>query len=162
MPGDFEDLYDLEDMDDEEIASLILEELSEYPEVDPDGIDVEVEDGFVTLTGRVGTEFELQEIEHVISDVLGIANYSNELVVDELVRVEYNAGADDAVVEDEEVEAPYGEEGIRAEPSADHLLDDVEGQAYGTHHYPRALEVGETYEPPDRPIQEGSWSEENH
>ncbi|HEX6940844.1 MAG TPA: BON domain-containing protein [Longimicrobiales bacterium] len=162
MPGDFEDLYDLENMDDDEIASLILGELEEYPDIDSDGIDVDVEDGFVTLTGRVGTEFELQEIEHVLSDVLGIANYSNELVVDELMRVEYAAGADDAVAEDAEVESQYGEEDARAEPAASHLLEDVEAGAYGTHDLRSAIESGEAYEPPDRPIQEGSWSEENH
>src|SRR5690606_21646099 len=162
MPGDYEDLYDLENLDDDELASLILEELGEYPEIDPDAIDVDVQDGFVTLTGRVGTEYELQVVEQVLSDVLGIANYSNELVVDELARIEYLAGADDAVAEDEEIEAQYGEEGRRTEPTAEHLLEDVAGQAYGTHDYQRALETGETYEAPDRPIQEGSWSEENH
>lgn len=162
MPGDFEDLYDLENLDDDEIASLILEELGEYPEIDPDAIDVDVEDGFVTLTGRVGTEYELQVIEQVVSDVLGISNYSNELVLDELVRIEYPAGADDAVAEDEEVEAPFGEEGLVTESTAEHLFEDVEGQAYGRHDHTRALERGETYEAPDRPMQEGSWSEENH
>ncbi len=162
MPGDFEDLYDLENLDDEEIASLILEELGEYPEIDPDAIDIDVEDGFITLSGRVGTEYELQVVEQVVSDVLGISNYSNELVLDELVRIEYPAGADDAVVEDEEVEAQLGEEGLRTESTAEHLLEDVEGHAFGTHDYPRALERGEAYEAPDRPIQEGSWSEENH
>jgi len=162
MPGDYEDLYDLENLDDDELASLILEELGEYPEIDPDAIDVDVQDGFVTLTGRVGTEYELQVVEQVLSDVLGIANYSNELVVDELARIEYLAGADDAVAEDEEIEAQYGEEGRRTEPAAEHLLEDVAGQAYGTHDYQRALETGETYEAPDRPIQEGSWSEETH
>lgn len=162
MPGDFEDLYDLENMDDAEIASLILEELGEYPDLDPDRVDVQVEDGFVTLAGRVGTEQELQEIEFVISDVLGIANYSNELVVDELVRVEYNAGADDAVAEDEEVESQLGEEGRATEPTADHLLEDIVGELYGTHDAQRAIERGEAYEAPDRPVQEGGWSEENH
>ncbi len=162
MPGDFEDLYDLDDMDDEEIETLVLDELGEYPDIDPDGVDVGVEDGFVTLSGRVGTEHELQVIEHIVSDVLGISNYSNELVIDELVRVEYAAGADDAVAADEEAESQYGEEGEATEPTADHLLEDVTGHAYGTHDLHRAIERGEAYEPPDRPVQEGSWSEENH
>lgn len=162
MPGDFEDLYDLENMDDEEIEALILEELGEYPDIDPDDISVDVEDGFVTLTGRIGTEQELQEIEFILSDVIGIANYSNEIVIDELVRAEYSAGADDAVVEDEEVESQYGEEPGRTDPQAQHLLEDVRGDAYSTHDMQQAIERGQSYEPPDRPIQEGSWSEENH
>ena len=130
MPGDFEDLYDLENMDDEEIEALILEELGEYPDIDPDDISVDVEDGFVTLTGRIGTEPELQEIEFILSDVIGIANYSNE---------------------------PG-----RTDPQAQHLLEDVRGDAYSTHDMQQAIERGQAYEPPDRPIQEGSWSEENH
>lgn len=162
MPGDFEDLYDLENMDDEAIAALIRQELDEYPDIDPDDVVVDVENGFVTLSGRIGTEQELHEIEFLLSDVLGIANYSNELIIDELVRAEYSAGADDAVVEDEEVEAQLGESGRRTEPSADHLLEDIEGEAYGTQDMQRAIERGEAYEPPIRPIQEGSWSEENH
>jgi hypothetical protein len=162
MPRDFEDLYDLENLDDSDLYDLIVQEISEYPDLDPDLIDVDVEEGFVTLTGRVGTEQELQQIEFILSDVLGIANYSNELVIDSLMRAEYPPGADDAVVEDEEVEAQLGEEGRQTDPQAEHLLEDVEGEQFGTHDLQQAISRGEAYEPPDRPIQDGSWSEENH
>lgn len=162
MATDYEDLYDLDDLDDQEIADLIYQELEEVPELDPDLIDVDVEDGFVTVTGRVGTEWELQVVEHVLSDVLGIANYSNELVVDELVRAEYSPAADEAVAEDAEVEAQLGEGFGRTDPSAEHLFEDLPGELYGTHDLQQAIELGEAYEAPDRPVQEGSWSEEAH
>jgi len=162
MATDFEDLYDLDNLDDQEIADLIYQELEEYPEIDPDLIDVEVEDGFVTVTGRVGTEWELQVVEHVLTDVLGIANYSNELVLDELVRGEYSPAADEAVAEDLEVEAQIGEGAGQTDPSAEHLIEDLAGELYGTHDVQQAIEFGEAYEVPDRPVQEGSWSEEAH
>ena len=162
MADDFEDLYDLDSLDDTSVYDLILQELHEYPDLDPDLVDIQVENGFVTLSGRVGTEQELQVIEHILTDVLGIANYSNELVIDELARAEAPEGADDAVIEDEEVEAQLGEEGDRTETTADHLFEDLPGELWGTHDLQKAIEQGEAYEPPDRPIQEGSWSEERH
>src|SRR5690606_9076698 len=159
---DYEDLYSLGDLDDEELHELILQELEEYPELDPDLLDIQVEDGFVTITGRVGSEAELQEIEQIVSDVLGIANYSNEVVVDELVRGTSSEAADEAAAEDAEVEAQLGEEGELTDAQADHLIEDLPGELYGTHHVQAAISRGEAYEPPDRPVQEGSWSEEKH
>lgn len=159
---DYEDLYSIGDLDDDELHDLILQQLSEYPELDPDLLDIQVEDGFVTLAGRVGSEAELQEIEQVVADVLGIANYSNEVLVDELVRAEQNEAADVSVAEDREVDAQIGEEGEATDPQADHLIEDLPGRLYGTHNVQAAISRGEAYEPPDRPVQEGSWSEENH
>jgi hypothetical protein len=162
MPRDYEDLYGLHDADDEEIYDLILEQLGEYPEIDPGLIDVQVEDGFVTLSGRVGTEQELQTVEHILSDVLGIANYSNELVVDELVRGETDVAADDAIDEELEAADRTGARAITTTDTAAHLLVDLEAELYGTHDLQDAIERGEAYEAPDRPVQEGSWSEEDH
>lgn len=162
MATDYEDLFDVDNMDDDEIEDLIREELESYPELDPEPLNIEVEEGFVTLGGRVGTEEELQLVEHAVSDVLGIANYSNELVVDELTRAEHDEGADVAAVEDAEVEDDLGESGRVTEPTADHLIEDLESEMYGTHDVHKAIERGTAYEPPDRPPQEGTWSEENH
>lgn len=163
MAEDYEDLYDLSNLDDGEIYDLILQELHEYPDLDADLIDIEVQDGFVTLGGRVGTEQELQEIQYVLTDVLGIGNFSNEIVLDELVRAQRSEAADDAVVEEEESDPWIGKSGERTDPEAGHLLEDLEGDLYGTHDIGKAISQGEAYEPPDnRPMQEGSWSEENH
>lgn len=162
MPGDFEDLYDLDSMDDAEIAELLDEQFGDYGGLDPDLLDVQVEEGFVTLSGRVGTEEELQLVEQIVTDVLGIANYSNEIVLDELVRAEYAEGADEAATEDAELEAQLGEEGEVTEPSADHLVEDLKGELYGTNDLHDAIQEGKSYHPPDRPPQRGTWSEENH
>lgn len=162
MPADYEDLFDLDNLDDDEIYDLIMQEVSEVPELDPELIDVQVDDGFVTLMGRVGTEQELQQFEFLVSDTLGIRNYSNEIVIDELVRAEYSEAADDAIIEDEEAEAQLGESGERTDPQADHLMEELEGEQFGTHDMQRSISRGEAYEAPDRPIQDGSWSEESH
>lgn len=163
MARDYEDLYDLDNQDDTDIYDLIRQELNEYQDIDTDLLDIRVENGFVILAGRVGTEQELQEVQYVVSDLLGIANFSNEIVIDELVRAEHSEGADDAIVEDEEVRAQVlGESGERTDPQADHLQEDLDGQLYGTRDLQSAVSRGETYEPPDRPVQEGTWSEENH
>lgn len=163
MPADFEDLFDLENLPDDEIHELIMQEITEFPELDADGLDVLVDEGFVTLSGRVGTEQELQQIQHTVEDTLGIRNYSNDLVVDGLVRLEQPEGADDAIVEETELQTPTRSEASeRTDPQADHLMEDLETEQFGTQEMQRSIERGEAYEAPDRPIQEGTWSEENH
>src|SRR5437762_585270 len=100
MASDFEDLYDLENLNDDELKQLVLQELSEYPEIDVDLIEIRAQDGVVTVTGRVGTEQELQQVEQVLTDVIGVDSVRNELVIDELVRGERSEAADDAWAED--------------------------------------------------------------
>ena len=90
MPRDYENLYNIENMGDQEIADLISQELREYPDVDVDDLDIRVQEGFVTLGGRVGTEQELQVVSQVVSDVLGIRTYSQKPAFDpERVRLDF-------------------------------------------------------------------------
>ena len=72
MGDDFEDLYGLSDMDDDEIRELIRQQLEEHTRIDPDEIDVDVTDGRVRLSGRVGSEQDYQAIEHVLTDLVGL------------------------------------------------------------------------------------------
>lgn len=162
MARDDADFSDIESMGDEELTQLVREELNEHPDLDADGIDVGVKDGRVTLAGRVGTEAEFQVIEHVLSDVLGIATVENGLVVDELVRQEQPEAADNANA------GVYASGGSasgganRTEDSAEHLLRDTTAEQYGTSDMGEAVERGHTYNPPDTPVQEGTWNKENH
>jgi hypothetical protein len=162
MPRDYEDLYDLDNMDDTELRELIEQELAEYPELDPDLIEPVVEDGFVRLEGRVGTEQELQQVEHLLSDVLGLSAYSNGLVVDETVRGLRSEAADEEAVEEAELSGSSAEDAAHTDPEAAHLMEDTVSEQYGTQDVRKAVERGHSYEPPDRPPQEGSRSEENH
>lgn len=162
--ADYEDLYDLDNLDDDEIYDLIVQQFEEYGDIDLDLIDILVDGGFITLSGRVGTEHELQVVEQILTDVLGVQNYSNEVVIADLARTELSEAADDArfEVDAAEVVSPLGEGDDRTDPQAAHLLENIAGELYGTHDLQRAIEQGEAYEAPDRPLQEGSWSEENH
>lgn len=162
--ADYEDLYDLDSLDDDEIHELLLQQIEEFGEIDADLLDITVENGFITLGGRVGTEQELQVLEQILTDVLGIMNYSNEVVIDDLVRLEVSEAADEARFEADGADAasPLGESDDRTDPQAAHLLEDPAGELYGTTDLQRAIERGEAYEAPDRPLQEGSWSEEDH
>ena len=160
MADDYEDFYDIESMTDEEIHALVMEELDEHPDLDASGLDVSVSDGSVSMTGRVGTEAELQIIEHVLTDVIGLKVH-NELVVDELVRQEQPEAADTA---NSRIYASGRARGgaDRTEDSAEHLLKDTAAEQYGTDDMSEAIERGYSYNPPETPVQEGNWGRENH
>lgn len=160
MARDYEDLYYLEGMSDDEIRDLIIQELNEYPEIDVDLIDVNVTNGAVQLSGRMGTDQEIQQVERVLTDVIGISQVKNELVLDELTRGERSEAADDAWIEENE----SGPRAARAPTSdeAGHLMPNTQADQNGTDSPQEAIERGTAYEPPDTPPHEGTWSRENH
>jgi hypothetical protein len=155
MAGDYEDFHDLDNLTDEELTQLVREEREDYPDVDPAGLEIRVSGGRVTLGGRVGTEAEYQVIEQVLTDVIGIADVTNELVVDPLTRSEQSEAADEANAQ--VYGTPRGQRGgaNRTEDSAAHLLDDTAAEQYGTSDPSEAVERGYSYNPPTRPVQEG-------
>lgn len=161
MADDYEDFYDIENMTDEELEALVRDELDEYPDLDASGLDVAVSKGRVSISGRVGTEAELQIIENVLTDVLGITKVNNELVVDELVRLEQPEAADDANTRVFAAGSAHGG-ADRTEDSAEHLLEDTAAELYGTDDIGEATERGQSYNPPVTPVQEGIRSRENH
>lgn len=162
MADDYEEVYDLEAMADDELRELIVQKLREDGDLDLDLIDVRVETGQVRLEGRVGTEQESRQAEQIVTDVLGITNATNELVVDELMRGERSEAADVAAMEDLRAEPALGEGGHRTADTAEHLLADTEHEQFGTSDPKEAIERGFSYNPPTRPLQDGSHSEETH
>jgi hypothetical protein len=155
------DLYDFADMSDEDVRELVVQQLREYPNVDAGWIDVQVRDGFVTLSGRVGTDSEIQVAESIVADVLGITSYSNELVYDPTHRAEAPEAADEWAAEDE------GDDQIgRPQPTqsdtAEHLVEDLRTETFGTHDMGEAIQDGVPYVPPDRPVSDGYESAEDH
>lgn len=163
MAHDYENIHDIESMDDGEIKDLIEQELSESPDIDPDDVDVRVAGGRVTLEGRVGTEAEYQAAEHVVTDLLGIKDMTNDLVIDELRRGEQSEDADYAAA-DRASRGDSGSDGAsdRTSDTAQHLMNDTAGEQFGTSDMGEAIREGLSYNPPDNPVQEGSWSKENH
>jgi hypothetical protein len=162
MTDDYEDMFDIEDQDDGELRDLVFQELREAGGLDLDLIDVDVRDGRVCVSGRVGTEQEWQQIEQVLTDVLRVENVSNEIVIDELVRGERSEAADDEVAEEFEADPPLGRGARRTEDSAAHLMPDTASELYGTRDPQQAAGDASAWTPPDRPIQEGTWSQEEH
>ncbi|MBA3673159.1 MAG: BON domain-containing protein, partial [Gemmatimonadaceae bacterium] len=72
MARDFENMHDIEQLDDRELRDLVREQLGTHGALDLDQITVMASDGHVTLSGRVGTDGERGGAEHVLTDVLGI------------------------------------------------------------------------------------------
>lgn len=164
MAREFNDLYDLNNLDDAELKDLVLQQLNEHPDVDVDLVEVEVNKGAVRLAGRIGTEQELQTVEHVLTDTIGLSDVQNDMVVDEVVRAQRSEAADDALVEDREADPQYavGTAGNTTSDTAQHLVEDLEAEQFGTHNMQEATERGTAYEPPDRPTSEGTRSREDH
>ena len=163
MRGDF-GTFDFSEMTDDEIYDLVVQHLGEYPELDVGWIDVIVRDGHVTLAGRVSSDGEVQIAEKALIDVLGLSeeSFTNDLVVDELHRGEMPEAADDAVTADLEVDDQLGEPQFDQSDTAEHLVEDLDAQMYGTHDVGTAIEEGASYEPPDRPVADGYGSREDH
>jgi hypothetical protein len=157
-----DDFYDIENMTDEELEVLVREQLDEQPDLDAAGLEITASEGRVTIGGRIGTEAEYQAIERVLTDIIGIADVTNELLVDGLRRVQQDDAAD--VANAELYNRPRGQRGgaDRTEDTAAHLLDDTGAEQYGTNDMGEAVERGYSYNPPDKPIQEGHWNKEDH
>ena len=164
MAHEFDDLYDVTNLDDAELKDLVLQQLSEYPDIDVDLVEVYVENGAIRLAGRVGTEQEIQTVEQVLTDVMGLNRVQNDLVLDELVRGERSEAADDAYIEDLEADPQFavGAGSETTSDTAQHLIEDLEAEHFGTHNVQEATERGTAYEPPDRPGQDGGFSREEH
>lgn len=161
MAEDYEDFYDIESMTDEELEALVRQRIDDQADVDPNGLEVGVTEGAVTVGGRVGTEAEFQIIEHLLTDVLGLADVTNDLVVDELTRTEQADAAD--VANTRVYGGGSGHGGAdRTEDTAEHMLDDTAAEQYGTDDMGEAIERGYSYNPPETPVQEGNWGKENH
>lgn len=158
----FEGTPDVEGMDDDEIRQLVEETLADHPNLEADWIDVVVRDGHVTLSGRLGTEEEVQVAETVVRETLGIDDLSSELMVDELHREEAPVDPLEEAVRDEDVEAQLGQGDPDRSESSEHLDEDLEAEAYGTHDAAEAVQKGVPYAPPDRPVGDGYRSREDH
>lgn len=156
------DIFDFSGMTDDELYDLVVQQLREHPEVDEGWIQVGVKDGHVTLSGRVGSDSEVSVAEQVITEILGIEAFTNELMVDELHRGQMPEAADDAIMQDLEVDTQYGGSNENHSDTAAHLVEDLEAQTYGTHSVTDAVNDGAAYEPPDRPVGEGYGSRESH
>lgn len=162
MANDYEDTRDIGELTDGELRDLIYERLRANDAlIEETDIDVRVVAGAVTLTGRVGTEGDLQRIEQVITDEIGVVEMTNNIGIDEGLRDQQPDAADEAVMEGLDERATSGG-ADRTEDTAEHLMEDRAAEQYGTRDMGEAIERGYSYEPPDSPTPEGTRSRKEH
>ena len=160
MAHDYEDIHNIEGLDDRELRDLVREQLSGHGALDIDDITVTVVDGQVLLAGRVGTDGERRVAEHVLTDVLGIQEFRNDLVVDPIRRAISPTDIDEHLA-DEEARAGtlLGDRAVPLGDEAEHMADmrgaDSEADLMGTTDVGDAIERGIGWNPPDIPTPEG-------
>lgn len=158
MAQDYENVFDLDDLSDDELRGLVRDQLEQNNGVDVDNILVQAKDGHVTLSGRVGTESEKLIADHVLSDVIGLEDYSNELFIDEIRRDLQPEAADDAAGEimgagEDSLLGTSGENDGTAD--AESVNDNDDAALFGTHDYNKVVSEGVPWIPPDEPTPEG-------
>ena len=156
MARDFEDIDDLDDLSDDELRGLVREHLQAHNALDIDDLTVFVEDGLVILGGRVGTDGERLIAEHVLSDVVGIQRYRNDIFVDPNRRATSPEAVDEHLADEDQREGLLlGDRAVPISPEADHLEEDLDSELYGTTDVQRATEDGTPWIPPESPTPEG-------
>jgi hypothetical protein len=156
MARDFEDTHDLENLSDRELRDLVYTQLREHQGIDVDSIEVQVTEGVVHLTGRIGTEQERRVAEHVVTDVLGIQKFQNELVIDPIRRAESPEDIDEHIAQEErESGLLLGDRPVSVEPESESTVEDLDAELYGTRDVGHAIEQGVPYVPPEAPTPEG-------
>lgn len=156
MAHDFEDIHDIDDLNDDELRALVRTHLAGNTSIDEADINVSVEDGVVILAGRVGTEAEVQVAEHVVTDVLGVEQFENQLVVDPLRRAESPEAIDDHLADEAEHEGLLlGDRALPLDPEAEHLKENLDERLYGTTDVHNAIADGTAWIPPQSPTPEG-------
>jgi hypothetical protein len=156
MAHDYEDIHNIDSLDDRELRDLVREQLAEHGALDIDDITVRVAEGQVVLSGRVGTEGERRVAEHVLTDVLGIQAFTNELVIDPLRRAISPLDIDEHI-SDESARAGVllGDRAVPLSDEAEHLADAAQDDMDGTTDLQKVMEDGMTWTPPDSPTPEG-------
>lgn len=160
MARDFEDLHNIDDLNDDELRDLVRTHLIGSNAVDADNISVSVEDGVVRLSGRVGTEEEMRVAEHIVSDVLGIEQIDSQMVVDALRRPESPEDIEEHLATESASEGLLL--GDRAVPFGDEdaeVRDDLDSRLFGTTDVQQAIADGTPWIPPQSPTPEGRDSE---
>jgi hypothetical protein len=156
MQRDYEDTHDIDELDDSELRELVREHLSAHPALDIDEFTIKVKDGHVLIAGRVGTDGERQIAEHILTDVLGITDFTNDIVVDQLARAESPIAIDDHLADEQErAGALLGDVPVPLSPEAEHLADMAQEDLTGTTDYEKVMEDGMTWNPPEGPTPEG-------
>lgn len=156
MEKDYEDIRELDNLSDGELRALIRDTFEQQLLFDPDDVDISVKNRVVSLSGRVGTEEELRIAERVVTDMVGLENIRNNIVVDPIRRAESPEAIDENLVDEELHEDLLLGGRVRSDdPEAEHLHEDLRSELFGTTDVHEAIEEGIPWNPPDGPTPEG-------
>ncbi|HEY6829569.1 MAG TPA: BON domain-containing protein [Gemmatimonadaceae bacterium] len=156
MARDFEDLHDIDDLNDDELRGLVREHLAAHNALDIDDFTIEVRDGLVTLDGRVGTDGERLVAEHVVTDLVGAQRCQNNVFVDPSRRALSPEAVDEHVVNEDRLEGLLlGDKPVPLDPEAETVHEDLDAELYGTTDVGHAIQDGTPWIPPESPTQEG-------
>jgi hypothetical protein len=156
MAHDYEDIHNIDQLDDGELRDLVREQLAAHNALDIDDITIQVDEGLITLSGRVGTDGERRIADHVLTDVLGIQEFTNDLVIDPLRRAESPIEMDAHLAEEERTAGLLlGDRAVPLNDEAEHLADAPETELAGTTDLQSAIERGASWNPPEGPTPEG-------
>ena len=157
MEKDYEDIRDIDHLNDGELRAMVRDELEMQLAFDPDDVDVSVNSGVVRLSGRVGTDEELRIVERVVTDVVGVNKIKNELFVDPIRRAESPEAIDEHLVDEELHQGLLlGDMPRPDNPEAEHLRENIRSELFGTTDVREAIEGGIPWNPPDGPTPEGT------
>lgn len=156
MARDFEDVNGIDDLSDGELRGLVLERLAAHQGLDIDDLVVQVENGTVILTGRVGTDGERLVAEHIVTDVVGAKAVRNEIFIDPNRRAESPLAADESIVdENERAGLLLGDREVPLSPEVEEHEQPLEADLYGTTDVHKSIADGTSWIPPESPTQEG-------
>jgi hypothetical protein len=156
MADDYDNTDEIANLSDDELRTLVRSELRAQKAFDADDITVNVRNGRVSVSGRVGTDVELRVIDHVLTDLIGLKDVENLLVVDEIRRAESPEAIDEHLVdEDEHAGILLGDAPSEQDPEAEHLGMDRNVNPRATHDVTEAIEEAEPWIPPEGPTPEG-------
>lgn len=156
MADDFDNSDEIQNLSDDELKRYVLDVLRSEKAFDVNDITVHVNDGAVRLSGRVGTESELRIIDHVLTDVIAVRNFDNEIVVDDIRRAQSPEAIDEHLADEEEhAGLMLGDVARPFSPEAEHLADRDSDDVGGTYDVQDAIEGAEPWIPPESPTPEG-------
>jgi hypothetical protein len=156
MERDYENIFDTEDLDPDELRRQVRETLRDNPSIDPDDINVHVRGDRVILTGRVGTDEAKRIAERVVADRIGLTNVESQLVVDEIRRPTSPEAADEHEADEQEHDGHlFGDVPLPFTDTSEHREIEQDGEYYDTRDRMRATEEAIPWSPPDTPTPEG-------
>jgi hypothetical protein len=159
---DYEDIDAIDELSDNELRALIRDTFDQQVAFDPADVDVAVRSRVVTLSGRIGTDQEYRTVERLVSDIVGMPNVRNELVIDPIRRAESPEAIDEHLVDEDLHEGLLlGDRPRNEDPEAEHLHENRRAELFGTTDVQRSISGAIPWNPPDGPTPEGREGSED-